>query len=48
MTCAKEHRRGWPVLVFLALAAAGLARGETATILENAMVLCLSCMGLGR
>lgn len=42
-----SRRRGWPALVFLGLAVAGIFRNELAEILRNATLLCLSCMGLG-
>lgn len=40
--------RGWPALVFGGLAVAGLLAHETAEVLWNATLLCLSCMGLGK
>lgn len=40
--------RGWPALVFAVLIVAGVAGRETVQILRNAVLLCLSCMGLGK
>jgi hypothetical protein len=40
--------RGWPALVFAVLVGVGVAGRESAEILENAVLLCLACMGLGK
>ncbi len=40
--------RGWPLILFAGLAAAGVAAGDLPRILRNATLLCLSCMGLIR
>jgi len=44
----RDSARGWPAVVFGGLLVWGLTRHETVEILRNALLLCLSCMGLGR
>lgn len=34
--------------IFLAILVIGVWRGEALTVLRNALLLCLSCLGLGR